>query len=72
MLHGIDHPNVVNYMAHYFAQKEELEGTEYFNRFLSSFRDVSKRDNKAMSESSKAELYKLWSNKNLSFGLQHI
>ena len=66
MLHGIDHPNVVNYMAHYFAQKEELEGTEYFNRFLSSFRDVSKRDNKAMSESSKAELYKLWSNKNLN------
>lgn len=65
MLHGIDHPNVVNYMAHYFAQKEEeLEGTEYFNPFLSSSSDVWKRDNKAMSESSKAELYKLWSNKN--------
>lgn len=67
MLHGIDHPNVVNYMAHYFAQKEEeLEGTGYFNHFLSSSRDVWKRDNKAMSESSKAELYKLWSNKNLN------
>jgi len=65
MLHGIDHPNAVNYMAHYFAQKEEeLEGTGYFNHFLSSSSDVWKRDNKAMSESSKAELYKLWSNKN--------
>lgn len=71
MLHGIDHPNVVNYMAHYFAQKEEeLEGTDYFNSFLSSSSDVWKREyksnNKAMSESSKAELYKLWSNINLS------
>ena len=65
MLHGIDYPNVVNYMAHYFAQKEEeLEGTGISKHFLSSFRDVWKRDNKAMSESSKAELYKLWSNKN--------
>lgn len=52
-------------MAHYFAQKEEeLEGTEYSNHFLYSSSDVWKRDNKAMSESSKAELYKLWSNKN--------
>lgn len=67
MLHGIDHPNVVNYMAHYFAQKEEeLEGTGYFNHFLSSSSDVWKRDNKVMSESSKAELYKLWSNINLN------
>ncbi|MDN5063984.1 hypothetical protein [Aliarcobacter butzleri] len=67
MLHGIDHPNVVNYMAHYFAQKEEeLEGSDYYSPFLSSSSDVWKRDNKAMSESSKAELYKLWSNKNLN------
>ena len=67
MLHGIDHPNVVNYMAHYFAQKEEeLEGTGYSNHFLSSSSDVWKRNNKAMSESSKAELYKLWSNINSS------
>ncbi len=65
MLHGIDHPNAVNYMAHYLARKkEELEGTGYSNHFFSSFRDVWERDNKAMSESSKAELYKLWSNKN--------
>jgi len=67
MLHGIDYPNVVNYMAHYFAQKEEeLEGSDYYSPFLSSSSDVWKRDNKAMSESSKAELYKLWSNINLN------
>ena len=66
MLHGIDHPSAVIYMAHYFAKKEkEIEGTTYFNHFLSTSYEIWERrqdvDKKIMSKESRNELYKLWS-----------
>lgn len=70
MLHGIDHPSAVVYVAHYLAElQKEMEGTESFSPFISMFGDEWKRQQekhgKPMSVESRNQLFNLWCDQGL-------
>lgn len=67
MLHGVDHPDAVAFVAHELAERaRELEGKGSYLHFSSTVRDHWKRwqrdRSKPMSTASRERLKELWSN----------
>ena len=68
MLHSIDHPDAVEFVARELAAMDnELEGTESFSHFAMTARDEWKRrqenTGRAMSDASRNRLHELWTSK---------
>ncbi len=68
MLHDIDHPDAVEFVARELAAKDEqLEGTESYSHFATTVSDAWHRFQEktgcAMSNASRNRLYELWTNK---------
>lgn len=67
MIHGIDHPIVVTYMASYLAQIQKKSETEKLHIFFSSqairvWEDKQERGN-ILSDNSRSKLLEIWENK---------